>query len=54
MLLGLKGATSEAELHVLRARLGGGIRNKAQRGELRLVLPVGLVWAGGGPAAESS
>jgi hypothetical protein len=35
---------SEAELHVLRARLDGGIRNKAQRGELRRALPVGLVW----------
>jgi hypothetical protein len=35
---------SEAELHVLRARLDGGIRNKAKRGELRRGLPVGLVW----------
>ena len=35
---------SEAELHVLRARLDGGIRNKAARGELRRGLPVGLVW----------
>ena len=35
---------SEAELHVLRARLKGGIRNKAARGELRKALPVGLVW----------
>ena len=35
---------SEAELHVLRARLEGGIRNKAQRGELRKALPIGLVW----------
>ena len=35
---------SEAELHVLRARLEGGIRNKAVRGELRKALPVGLVW----------
>jgi len=33
---------SEAELHVLRARLNGGIRNKAARGELRRGLPVGL------------
>src|SRR2546425_10938747 len=33
MLLGLKGTMSEAELHVLRARLRGGIRNKARRGE---------------------
>ncbi len=29
---------------MLRARLQGGIRNKAQRGELRKALPVGLVW----------
>ena len=35
---------SEAELHVLHARLDGGIRNKAARGELRRGLPVGLVW----------
>jgi DNA invertase Pin-like site-specific DNA recombinase len=35
LLLGLKGTMSEAELHVLRARLNGGIRNKAARGELR-------------------
>jgi DNA invertase Pin-like site-specific DNA recombinase len=44
LLLGLKGTMSEAELHVLRARLNGGIRNKAERGELRKALPVGLVW----------
>jgi DNA invertase Pin-like site-specific DNA recombinase len=44
LLLGLKGTMSEAELHVLRARLNGGIRNKAQRGELRRGLPVGFVW----------
>ena len=44
LLLGLKGAMSEAELHILRARLDGGIRNKAARGELRRGLPVGLVW----------
>ena len=33
----------QAELHVLRARLLGGIRNKAARGELHRGLPVGLV-----------
>ncbi|MHB8310930.1 recombinase family protein [Metallibacterium sp.] len=43
LLLGLKGTMSEAELHVLRARLLGGIRNKAARGELSRGLPVGLV-----------
>ena len=44
LVLGLKGTMSEAELHTLRARLDGGIRNKAARGELRRGLPVGLVW----------
>jgi DNA invertase Pin-like site-specific DNA recombinase/transposase-like protein len=44
LLLGMKGTMSEAELHILRARLDGGIRNKAARGELRRGLPVGLVW----------
>jgi DNA invertase Pin-like site-specific DNA recombinase len=43
LLLGLKGTMSEAELHVLRARLQGGIRNKARRGELKIALPVGLL-----------
>src|SRR5215469_12751909 len=44
LLPGMKGIMSEAELHVLRARLDGGIKNKASRGELRRGLPVGLVW----------
>jgi DNA invertase Pin-like site-specific DNA recombinase/predicted DNA-binding transcriptional regulator AlpA len=47
LLLGLKGTMSEAELHVLRARLDGAIRNKAARGELRRGLPVGFVWGEG-------
>ena len=34
LLLGLKGTMSEAELYIIRARLDGGIRNKAARGEL--------------------
>src|SRR6266571_2299024 len=42
LLLGLKGTMSEAELHLIRARLDGGLRHKAERGELRLHLPVGL------------
>ena len=33
---GLKGTMAEAELHLIRARLDGGLRNKAARGELRL------------------
>src|SRR5262249_33082639 len=44
LLLGLKGTMSEAELHILRARLLGGIRNKAARGELRRGLPGGFIW----------
>lgn len=48
LLLGLKGTMSEAELHVLRARLRGGILNKARRGELRCRLPVGLVYDAAG------
>jgi DNA invertase Pin-like site-specific DNA recombinase len=44
LILGMKGIMSEAELHVLRARLEGGIKNKAARGELRRGLPVGLIW----------
>jgi DNA invertase Pin-like site-specific DNA recombinase len=44
LLLGLKGTMSEAELHVLRARLRGGILNKARRGALKVPLPVGLVY----------
>ena len=35
---------SEAELYVMRARLQGGIINKARRGELECPLPVGLVY----------
>lgn len=42
LLLGLKGTMSEAELHLIRARLDGGLRNKAQRGELEQNLPVGF------------
>ncbi len=44
LLLGLKGTMSEAELHVIRARLQGGILNKARRGELQSSLPVGLIY----------
>lgn len=44
LLLGLKGTMSEAELHVLKSRLQGGILNKARRGELEIPLPVGLVY----------
>ena len=43
LILGLKGLISELELHTLKARLTAGLLNKAQRGELALPLPVGLV-----------
>ena len=43
MLLGMKGILSEMELHTLRGRLMAGLRNKAQRGELALALPAGLL-----------
>jgi hypothetical protein len=41
-LLGLSGMMSEAELHQLKLRLQAGARHKAERGELRQALPVGL------------
>jgi DNA invertase Pin-like site-specific DNA recombinase len=44
LLLGLKGTMSEAELHVLGARLRGGILNKARRGELSIRPPIGLAY----------
>ncbi len=44
LLLGLKGTMSEAELHFIRARLRGGQLSKARRGELKMPLPVGLVY----------
>jgi len=44
LLLGLKGAMSEAELFVMRARLQGGILNKARRGALKLALPSGFCY----------
>lgn len=43
LLLGLKGQISELELHTIQLRLRAGLLNKAQRGELALPLPAGLV-----------
>jgi DNA invertase Pin-like site-specific DNA recombinase len=43
LLLGLKGQLSEMELYTIRARMTAGLLNKAQRGDLALILPVGLV-----------
>lgn len=48
LLLGIKGTLSEAELHVLKARLHGGIINKASRGELEIPLPIGFVYQDNG------
>jgi DNA invertase Pin-like site-specific DNA recombinase len=48
LLLGLKGTMSEAELHFIRARLRGGQLSAARRGELRMGLPVGLVYDSAG------
>lgn len=44
LLLGFKGTMSEAELHWLRQRLLGGKLTKAEQGELRFRLPIGLVY----------
>lgn len=44
LLLGLKGTMSEAELHMLHARLIGGQINKARRGELWLRPPIGFIY----------
>jgi len=44
LLLGLKGTVSEAEWHMIRSRLQGGILNKAKRGDLKIRLPIGFVY----------
>ncbi len=51
LLLGLKGTMSEAELHVLKARLRGGILNKVRRGEYHCPLPTGFVYDEAGNVA---
>lgn len=43
LLLGLKGQMSEAELHLLKARMRGGQLAKARSGELWMAVPVGFV-----------
>ena len=48
LVLGLKGTMSEAELHILKARMRGGVLNKARRGELGMMPPVGLVYQDNG------
>ena len=48
LLLGLKGTMSEFELSLLRQRSEEAIRQKARRGELQFLLPVGLCWTSSG------
>jgi DNA invertase Pin-like site-specific DNA recombinase len=43
LLLGLKGTISELELHTIRSRLTAGLLAKAERGDLALNLPIGLI-----------
>jgi DNA invertase Pin-like site-specific DNA recombinase len=45
LLLGLKGTMSEFELTLLRKRTLDAAVAKARRGELRLAVPIGYVWA---------
>lgn len=44
LVLGLKGTLSEAELHLIRARLLGARWSLARRGELRRKIPSGYAW----------
>ena len=48
LLLGLKGTMSEFELSLLRQRSEEAIRQKARRGELQFLLPVGFCWIASG------
>jgi DNA invertase Pin-like site-specific DNA recombinase len=51
LLLGLKGTMSEAELHILKARMLEGKRAKARRGELGKPVPMGYVRRASGEVA---
>jgi DNA invertase Pin-like site-specific DNA recombinase len=44
LVLGLKGTMSEIEIHLLKARMDGAKRAAAQRGDLRLRLPIGYIY----------
>jgi DNA invertase Pin-like site-specific DNA recombinase len=52
LLLGLKGAMSEAELHVLKQRMMAGKRAKAERGALGMPVPMGYVRRPSGEVAK--
>lgn len=47
LLLGMKGALSEMELSAFRQRAGAALKQKAERGELYSIVPVGFVRAAG-------
>ena len=53
LLLGLKGTWSEMEMHTIRARLTAGLLHKAERGDLGLALPLGLVRDPGGTVQKT-
>jgi excisionase family DNA binding protein len=44
LLLGMKGTLSEFELGTLRTRMLEALQSKAQRGELRIDVPIGFIW----------
>jgi len=46
LLLGLKATMSEAELHILQARMRGGLMHKAKRGDLKRPIPIGYLYDG--------
>ena len=54
LLLGLKGTMSEAELHILKARMLAGRKAKARRGELGKPVPMGYVRRPSGEVASRS
>ncbi len=54
LLLGLKGTMSEFELNLLRQRSLEAIWQKARRGELRFLLPVGFSWTGAGKIEKNA
>jgi DNA invertase Pin-like site-specific DNA recombinase len=44
LLLGMKGTISEFQLNVMRAQMTDALWSKAERGELRIPVPIGFVW----------
>lgn len=54
LLLGLKGTMSEAELHILKARMLAGMQHKAEKGELRFRLPPGYEFDEDGSIVKTS